>query len=70
MSGKIGGKVQPGFALRDRGEASHLLAAGSQPRGKMRDVAPGVIGLDLDRELGDRDRAQQVGRQPRNVRES
>jgi len=69
MSRKTGGNVQPGFALRDRGEASHLLAAGIEPRGKMRDVAPGVLGLNLDRKLGDRDRAQQVGRQARDVRE-
>ena len=69
MARKTGGKGQRGLALRDRGAANGFLAAGSQPRGKMRNVAPRILGLDLHRELGERDRAQQVGRQPCNVRE-
>ena len=69
MSRKIRRDVQSGLALRHSGKAGDLLAAGAHACGKMRHIAPGIISLYLDRELGDGYRAQQVGRQARNVRE-
>src|SRR5271169_5349133 len=69
MPRKGSGNVHFAFALGDGCEASDVFLTGSQTRRKMRNVAARVFGLNLHGEIRYRDRPQQVGCQPRNVRE-
>jgi hypothetical protein len=70
VAGQTIGQLHDVLTLGHCRDVRNLFVIHDEPSGKMARISPHVVGNDLDVEVADRHRAQQVGSEPREMRKS